>query len=150
MAYGKADWLEKVGRNRWRITVPQVYVVPGVGNITVPAGYECDLFTLVPNTDSPGMWRAAVLHDFLYEHAVVTRMYADALFMERMTDAAVSAYIDDMAERPDDVSGAQSRLREKLRTASIYYLGVSGLAGRAFIGVKRLYERLTGRERTGL
>ena len=63
--------------------------------ITVPVGYETD-FASIPKF----MWgvlpphgkyaKAAVIHDYLYSHAIISKEYADNVFNEAMTVLGVN------------------------------------------------------------
>jgi hypothetical protein len=71
---------------RWVLLDPITYYgVPGIGNITVPEGFDTD-FASVPRL--PFMFMllgdradyAAVLHDYIYRNAQYSRDIADAAF----------------------------------------------------------------------
>lgn len=74
---------------RWMLLSPLVYKsdVLGVGFVSVPGGFDTD-FASVPRL--PFMYwllggranQAAVIHDYLYRTAIVTRAQADRVFAE--------------------------------------------------------------------
>lgn len=74
---------------RWVLLEPLVYEsdVLGVGYVSVPGGFDTD-FASVPRL--PLMYwllgdranHAAVIHDYLYRTAIVTRGQADQVFVE--------------------------------------------------------------------
>ena len=91
MAHFLGD-LEVTKRNgRWHLLAPLVYRsdIPGVGWVKVPSGFDTD-FASVPRF--PFMFwflgdrghAAAVVHDYLYRLALVSRAKADAVFEEAL------------------------------------------------------------------
>ena len=78
--------VEKLPNGRWRLLEDLTYYgVPGIGDITVPKGFDTD-FASVPRL--PFMFwllgdradYAAVLHDWIYRTAISSRSVADAAF----------------------------------------------------------------------
>jgi len=77
---------------RWRLVSEFVYAVGDENSawrITVPAGFVTDFASvprvfwgLMPPWDQYG--KAAVLHDYLYSTGSVSRLVADAVFLEAM------------------------------------------------------------------
>jgi len=130
------DWLEKVGRKRWRTTRRLVYHYLGF-DIEIPAGFEFDLFSGVGNTKHEEMWRAAALHDWTRQRPECSRRFADALFLLDMVRAAIAVYRRLLTVGGASQKRAQKELRSLLRRAAYYYIGVSGVVGSAYIGLGR-------------
>ena len=83
--YGDLN-VTKRADGRWVLLAPITYYgVPGIGDITVPAGFDTD-FASVPRLPFIFMLLgdradyAAVLHDYLYRTAQISRAVADAAF----------------------------------------------------------------------
>lgn len=72
---------------RWVLLTPLVYMSARIGVVTIPSGFDTD-FASVPRL--PFMFwllgdranHAAVVHDYLYRTAMVSRSDADAVFVE--------------------------------------------------------------------
>ena len=85
---------ECINDDKWKLISPLVYESDIVGNITVPAGFECD-FASVPRIPVVYMFfgdeahQAATLHDYLYRYAAVKRKVADQVFKEAMSVSGV-------------------------------------------------------------
>lgn len=84
--------MRMVGRYRFELLAPFEYHVgeyPSAEVIRVPAGFVTDLAS-VPRI----LWwllpphgryaKAAIVHDYLYEHAIGSKAYADKVFLEGM------------------------------------------------------------------
>ena len=77
--------VHKLPNGRWELLAPITYEVPGIGPVTVPAGFDTD-FASVPRL--PFMFwllgdradYAAVIHDYLYRTGIVSRSVADKVF----------------------------------------------------------------------
>lgn len=84
-AYKKTDYgalrAERVGSRRWRL-IEDWHTPFGV----VPAGFESDGVSSGPFRAfaSPGgsFFEAAIIHDYLYVHAVNSKAYADKAFYQ--------------------------------------------------------------------
>lgn len=81
-------------QDTWRLMKPLIFISDALGWVTVPAGFETD-FASVPRLPL-AFWlcgdtaeRPAVIHDYLYGCADVTRLQADDALMEAMIDVGV-------------------------------------------------------------
>ncbi|MBK8893737.1 MAG: DUF1353 domain-containing protein [Propionivibrio sp.] len=85
------------GRGEWRLFEPFAYVSDKIGVVSVPAGFQTD-FASVPR--APVMFwlaadsahQAAVIHDYLYATASVSRADADDVLLEAMEAEGVPAW----------------------------------------------------------
>jgi len=92
--------LRMLDQYRWELLSPFEYHVgdyPSEAVIRVPAGTMTDLAS-VPRVlwaifPPHGRWaKAAIIHDYLYENAEVTREYADGVFLEAMAVLGVPRF----------------------------------------------------------
>jgi hypothetical protein len=136
VAKHEAEWLEQTGSHRWRVLRDLRYDFLGF-YVIVPAGFECDLFSCVPDTNHPEMWRAAILHDHLRQQESVSRAFSDGLFLCDMVRASLA-----IRKRLID-SGVSEKEAEKemvsiQRRAVLYWRGVAGWIGSVYIGLQRV------------
>lgn len=119
----RVDWLSRVGDNLWETTRNLHYHVAG-REITVPAGFRTDLFTVVGNTEHPELWRSSILHDYILEHPeLYPRAVGDVLFLQDMVAAAFDIY-----HRLQEEGLSEKRARKKM-------LRIVWLAIRRYMGV---------------
>lgn len=132
----ETDWLRKVSKHEWEVLADLRYEYLGFV-IVVPAEFRCDLFSCVPNSQHPELWRSAILHDYMRQHPeLYSRTFSDACFLLDMIRAGLSIYtrtVDEVGTK-----AATKELRRVLRMAAWYYIGVSGAVGSAYIGAQRL------------
>jgi len=131
------DFLEQLGEGEWR-TTKELKFKTRYGDVVVPAGFDTDLFSVVPNTKFPDFWKASILHDRLYylinkkdpDRLIKKRRHADlALYDEMLIQSAV------IFGKLQDYCGlemAVDTFHSLLRTSKIYYHGVSGVLGRIY------------------
>ena len=84
-------------RTTWRLLAPFSYLAPDHGLITVPAGFETD-FASVPRwpltfalLGSYGH-AAAVIHDWLYTTAQLSRAAADRVFLSALRSSGIARW----------------------------------------------------------
>lgn len=78
----------------WRLYTPLVYTTSWGFTVVVPEGFETDLASIPKRFRSVFQVngrhrRAAVVHDYLYRHAIGTRTLADAVFRDAMAETGV-------------------------------------------------------------
>ena len=84
-------------RETWRLLAPFSYLAPAHGLITVPAGFETD-FASVPRWPLAfallGQYghAAAVLHDWLYTTAQLSRAAADRVFLSALRSSGIARW----------------------------------------------------------
>lgn len=90
--------LEFLDAGRYRVIEPFTYWLgEGTWSVTVPKGAETD-FASVPRIFWPIIrpdgrhGKAAVVHDYLYRVAPVSRVVADAIFLDAMATLGVSRW----------------------------------------------------------
>lgn len=82
---------------RWRLVKELVYESDIAGTVTVPVGFETD-FASVPRLPVVYMLVGnlahlpAVVHDYLYRYALVSRKVADKVFLEAMNACGIWAW----------------------------------------------------------
>ena len=82
--------LQRITSTKVKLLEPLVFCFDKDLTITVPTGFETDyasiprLFRFFFSPTEKGVWRAAILHDWLYANAPVSRRFADSIFVYAM------------------------------------------------------------------
>jgi hypothetical protein len=136
------DWLSQVKRRKW-VTTRDLTTRTPVGDVSIIAGMETDLFSKVPDTDHPSFWLASVVHDYMRTSKDWTRKEADIAFSFLMHQAAIT--IRARMEEDHGKREANKECIKLMRVASLYLIGVSGVIGSVYIGVGKLKDKLLRR-----
>jgi hypothetical protein len=146
MAPVLADWIKQTGPNEWQVLKTLEYTT-SEGVFRIEAGFKCDLFSVVSNTEYQAFWKAAILHDSLSGRSNIPQKIADRLFFEEMIVQAVFIYLDiiDQAEdqiragalTPDEAEKIRRETKRKaikelvklVARAFVYYRGVRRFGG---------------------
>jgi hypothetical protein len=89
--------LTMIGKRVYKMYLPFVYLDSEIGQVTVPAGFVTDLnsvyrLPVIYLVFGEYGQEAAIIHDYLYATAEVTRQQADDVFYRALRDSGVARW----------------------------------------------------------